>query len=171
MGATGPTGPTGAIGEVLGPEYTVTAALNIPTTPATPSPFTIPFGFIVSGNVGGIFALNPSTGVFTVPKSGTYRVDFNVQFTASTAALAGTGITVNVNKFNSILSSTAFQFPYLTTAACTNSVNGYWSGSFLAGDLISVQVANNLTVPFTVNGTAIPGVSPYNTIMTVSSDF
>jgi hypothetical protein len=155
------------MGLVVGPEYVVTSALSGLNVGAG----IIPFNLVLSGNAAGIAALNTSTGVFTVPKSGLYSLDFNVQFTANSGVLGGSSLTVNVCRFASPLTSMVYQYPFAGTAATTNSINGNWSGNFLAGDEITLQTASTITVVYSISGSSLPGVMPFITMWTVRSDF
>ena len=155
------------MGLVVGPEYVVTSALSGLNVGAG----IIPFNLVLSGNAAGIAALNTSTGVFTVPESGLYRLNFKVQFTAITGVLTGSSLTVNVCRFASPLTSVVYQYPFASTAATTNSINGHWSGNFLAGDEITLQTASTITVVYSISGTSVPGVQPFITAWTVCSEF
>ena len=131
----------------------------------------IPFNLIVTSNLAGAASFNTSTGIFTVSIPGQYRIDYGVSFTAALAAVAGTGITVAVRQNLTQLSNATYQFPVTSTAASINSLNSWWTGAFNLGDQISITVLSNIAVATSLNGPAVSGVAPYNTLFTVRSLF
>lgn len=172
-GPTGATGPRASSFNVDAPAFLVEVALNAPTVALTVNTTTIvPFNLIVSGsNTAGAARFNTAAGNFTVLIPGIYKVDFGISFSSAAAAVAGTGITAAVRQNLTSLSNATFQFPVTSTAISTNSVNSSWTGLFGIGDVISMTVLSTIAVATTLNGPAISGVAPFNTLLTIRSLF
>lgn len=172
VGPTGATGATGPAGINGGPVFIVSAALNATTLALTINTLTlIPFNLVVTSNIAGALSFNTSTGIYTVSIPGQYRIDYGVSFTCALGAVAGTGVTVAVRQNLTQLSNATYQFPVTSTAAAINSLNSWWTGAFNLGDQISITVLSNVAVATSLNGPAVSGVAPYNTLFTVRSLF
>lgn len=172
VGATGPTGPQGPPA-IESSSFNVNAAVNVATYALNQNTVTtVPFGIILSGSPGGISAYDLATGVFTVPVSGFYRVTFQLNFSQATATPFGVIVSAGLTRNSSVVTTSSYTFPALTTAASSYSIHGDWVGSFTAGDRVSLyaltSAANGLS---SVLGAVVPNVAPYQTRITIASLF
>jgi len=173
---TGATGATGPADVETNTRVLVTAALNVPTLTVNTGVVTrIPYNFVAEGNVLGRAAFDTSTGIFAVPVGGVYRIDCTVSFNVGSSAVAGTGITAFIRQNLATLASATYQFPIGTLAASTTTttLNSFWCQTFNAGDQIDITVLSNIvaTTAVLLNGCAVSGFPPYNTIVSFRSHF
>jgi len=177
VGPTGPNGPS-SFGSKT-PAVFVAAVLNTPSILLVPLTIvTIPFNLSVGGNVAGNVAFDYTAGIFNVPITGFYKVDYTISFltlpTLANAITGGTGLGSAVLQNQSRITNPQFVFP--TTVNSTLTINESFSGSivetFRAGDKISVIVLTTMSLsPTSITGASVDKVPPFNTILNIRSLF
>jgi len=132
----------------------------------------VPFNLELTSNPLGAGQFDTSTGIFTIPISGAYRIDYGVAFTAFTGTVVGSSITSALRQNQLQLSNAIFTFYLSTTAAAaTNTLNSFWTGDFKSGDKIFVTVFWNGNIVCNITGTTVGGVAPFNTLFSIRSLF
>lgn len=179
VGPTGPDGPRSFSQSVETPTFVVSAVLNIPSIPLVQFIDThIPFNLSFGGNLMGNAAFNFNTGIFKVPISGIYSVDYQISFatTPSVANVLSAGSRVGaLLRQNEIsLQNSAFVFPTASNTSFTlnESFKGSITESFNVGDKISILVQSSIGLaPTFVTGAIFNNVPPFNTVLTIRSMF
>jgi len=179
VGATGANGPSSFSLSSENPTIVVAAALNTPSILLVPLTIVaIPFNLSVGGNAAGNAAFDYTAGIFKVPITGIYEVDFAISFltspTLANSITGGTGIGSAVLKNGDRITNPQFVFP--ATVNSTLTINERFNGSivdnFSAGDKISVIVLNTMLLsPTSITGASVDNFAPFNTILNIRSLF
>lgn len=114
--------------------YTTAAGQSIPNNLST----IVVFGDKVFDSTN---SMNPSTGVYTVPVAGTYRVQSLLQF-ASAAFVTGTQYNVSIFKNGALFSILGGNFAQASNTSAV-TINGAGTVKCIAGDTIVINAYQN----------------------------
>jgi hypothetical protein len=101
-------------------------------------------------------AFNTSTGKYTVPVSGKYRVTGAIQISATTATV-GSNVYLSLGQNATAEQTDISQFSYQTTSSVPGRINGSIEVNCLAGDTIYLSVLRDSGVTSTTLGTGSAG--------------
>ena len=153
QGPTGPAGPTGATGPVAAASQVSMRATRAAAFTCTTALTQMVFDTVTWDTNSGY---NTSTGVYTIPVAGRYRIE--AQVTASGNTLAGVYLNTHIFKNGVSVAS--------GPSAYTSATTAQWMVS-QAIDTVSCAVGDVIAVQIQTLGQNVPGASNDSTVFTI----